>query len=185
MAGLSQGQALVVGAGRLTEPVWSEERCVALAPSPSPADLIQAAESCLADPAERARLGEAAPLHLRTALFDRANRGSPDRCGSRGGERPRMSRPYVLVTGDFVLTGGMDRANYALASYLAGREGAEVHLVAHRAADDLTARPGVTLAPGASASRKPSAGLPATRPRGSELGEAALGRWGAGGGQRR
>jgi glycosyltransferase involved in cell wall biosynthesis len=60
MAGLSQGQALVVGAGRLTEPVWSEERCVALAPSPSPADLIQAAESCLADPAERARLGEAA-----------------------------------------------------------------------------------------------------------------------------
>jgi glycosyltransferase involved in cell wall biosynthesis len=60
MAGLSQGRPLVVGAGRLTEPVWSEERCVALAPSPSPADLIQAAESCLADPAERARLGEAA-----------------------------------------------------------------------------------------------------------------------------
>jgi glycosyltransferase involved in cell wall biosynthesis len=56
-----------------------------------------------------------------------------------------MNRTYVLVTGDFVLTGGMDRANFALASYLAGRPGAEVHLVTHRAADDLTARPGVTL----------------------------------------
>ena len=56
-----------------------------------------------------------------------------------------MSQPYLLVTGDFVQTGGMDRANYALASYLSSRPGAEVHLVAHRAADELTARPGVTL----------------------------------------
>lgn len=46
-----------------------------------------------------------------------------------------MSR-YVLVTGDFVKTGGMDRANYALARHLAER-GDEVHLVAHRVADDL------------------------------------------------
>jgi hypothetical protein len=37
-------------------------------------------------------------------------------------------KPYLLVTGDFVKTGGMDRANYALAHYLA-RQGGEVHLV--------------------------------------------------------
>lgn len=51
---------------------------------------------------------------------------------------------YLLVTGDFVKTGGMDRANYALASYLA-RRGDRVELVAHRAADDLLAFPNVAL----------------------------------------
>jgi glycosyltransferase involved in cell wall biosynthesis len=53
--------------------------------------------------------------------------------------------PWLLVTGDFVTTGGMDRANYALAWGLADRDGAEVHLVTHRAADDLASRPGVTV----------------------------------------
>ena len=43
---------------------------------------------------------------------------------------------YLLVTGDFVQTGGMDMPNYELASYLAKR-GDEVHLVAHRVAEDL------------------------------------------------
>jgi glycosyltransferase involved in cell wall biosynthesis len=51
---------------------------------------------------------------------------------------------FLLVSGDFVKTGGMDRANHALASYLAAR-GDEVHLVAYRAAADLLGRPGVTL----------------------------------------
>lgn len=51
---------------------------------------------------------------------------------------------YVLVSGDFVKTGGMDRANHALAAYLAGR-GDEVHIVAHRVAPDLLAMPNVTL----------------------------------------
>jgi glycosyltransferase involved in cell wall biosynthesis len=37
---------------------------------------------------------------------------------------------YLIVSADFLLTGGQDRANYALASYLA-RRGDEVHLVAH------------------------------------------------------
>ena len=46
------------------------------------------------------------------------------------------ARPWLIVTGDFTPTGGMDRANHALASYLL-REGHEVHLVAHRVADDL------------------------------------------------
>ena len=52
--------------------------------------------------------------------------------------------PWLLVSGDFTPLGGMDRANHALASYLAG-EGAEVHLVTHRAWPDLEARPGVTV----------------------------------------
>jgi glycosyltransferase involved in cell wall biosynthesis len=60
MAGMLQGRAIVAGIGHNTEPVWSEERCVALAPSVRAADLIAAVESCLADPVERARLGSAA-----------------------------------------------------------------------------------------------------------------------------
>jgi glycosyltransferase involved in cell wall biosynthesis len=50
--------------------------------------------------------------------------------------------PYLLVTGDFVKTGGMDRANHALAKYLAER-GSETHLVAYRIADDLAGYPNV------------------------------------------
>ena len=52
---------------------------------------------------------------------------------------------FALVSGDFVKTGGMDRANYALAAHLANREGAEVHLITHRAAPDLEASPRVTV----------------------------------------
>jgi glycosyltransferase involved in cell wall biosynthesis len=50
--------------------------------------------------------------------------------------------PYLLITGDFVTTGGMDRANHALASFLA-RQGNPVHLVAHRVADDLLSLPNI------------------------------------------
>lgn len=50
--------------------------------------------------------------------------------------------PWLLATGDFTTFGGMDRANHALASYLA-RHGRAVHLVAHRVAPDLSAAPGV------------------------------------------
>jgi glycosyltransferase involved in cell wall biosynthesis len=52
------------------------------------------------------------------------------------------ARPWVVVAGDFVRTGGMDAANHALASWLA-RSGRETHLVAHRVADDLAALPGI------------------------------------------
>lgn len=55
-------------------------------------------------------------------------------------------RPIAIVTGDFVKTGGMDRANFALADYLS-RAGREVHLVAFRVGDDLLARPGVRFHP--------------------------------------
>jgi glycosyltransferase involved in cell wall biosynthesis len=54
-----------------------------------------------------------------------------------------MTRTYVLVSGDFVKTGGMDRANHALATYLSGR-GDEVHLVAFRVGGELLEAPGVT-----------------------------------------
>jgi len=46
---------------------------------------------------------------------------------------------FLLVSGDFVTTGGMDRANHALARHLLD-EGHEVHLVAHRVAEDLLLR---------------------------------------------
>ena len=53
-----------------------------------------------------------------------------------------MSR-WLLIAGDFTPLGGMDRANYALASSLAAAPGAEVHLVAHRVWPDLVGTSGV------------------------------------------
>ena len=47
-----------------------------------------------------------------------------------------MRKPYTLIAGDFVATGGMDRANLALALWLA-KQGGPVRLVAHRVADEL------------------------------------------------
>src|SRR5262245_51363851 len=61
--------------------------------------------------------------------------------GARRGGGWAMN-PYLLVSGDFTTWGGMDRANYALADYLA-RQGNEVHLVAHRVAPGLSERPNV------------------------------------------
>jgi glycosyltransferase involved in cell wall biosynthesis len=46
---------------------------------------------------------------------------------------------WLLVSGDFTPLGGMDCANHGLASFLARRAGAEVHLVTHRAWPDLSA----------------------------------------------
>jgi glycosyltransferase involved in cell wall biosynthesis len=53
-------------------------------------------------------------------------------------------KPYLLVSGDFVRTGGMDVANFSLARYLAD-QGREVHLVAHRVAEELMERPNVRV----------------------------------------
>ena len=47
--------------------------------------------------------------------------------------------PFIIIAGDFTPLGGMDRANHALASFLA-RQHAEVTLVTHRAWSDLAAR---------------------------------------------
>jgi glycosyltransferase involved in cell wall biosynthesis len=51
--------------------------------------------------------------------------------------------PWVLVAGDFVRTGGMDRANAALAEYLCA-SGRDVHLVSFRIDPELAANPRVT-----------------------------------------
>lgn len=50
----------------------------------------------------------------------------------------------AIVSGDFVKTGGMDRANYALADYLS-RSGRAIELVAHRVAPELASGPGVAF----------------------------------------
>jgi glycosyltransferase involved in cell wall biosynthesis len=52
---------------------------------------------------------------------------------------------WLLIAGDFVPLGGMDRANHALALHLASAPAAEVHLVAHRAWPDLEAMTSVHL----------------------------------------
>jgi glycosyltransferase involved in cell wall biosynthesis len=52
---------------------------------------------------------------------------------------------WLLASGDFVPAGGMDTANHALASYLARRDGANVHLVAHRVAPDLSGHASVRV----------------------------------------
>jgi glycosyltransferase involved in cell wall biosynthesis len=57
------------------------------------------------------------------------------------GAMPRM-KPWLIAAGDFVRTGGMDAANFALASHIA-RSGREAHLVAHRVDPELAAMPGV------------------------------------------
>lgn len=54
--------------------------------------------------------------------------------------------PIVLVSGDFVDTGGMDKSNHALASYLLAL-GREVHFVAHRVDPALLERPGAVFHP--------------------------------------
>lgn len=70
--------------------------------------------------------------------------GRPDGSGAGRTGGGRGVGRFLLVSGDFVTTGGMDRANHALATFLAAR-GDQVELVAHRAAGDLTERPGVVL----------------------------------------
>src|SRR5690349_5021018 len=50
----------------------------------------------------------------------------------------------LLVSGDFKLGGGMDRANYELARYLADEVDVNVHLVAYHVAEPLASHPNVT-----------------------------------------
>jgi glycosyltransferase involved in cell wall biosynthesis len=56
--------------------------------------------------------------------------------------QPIGPRDVAIVAGDFVRTGGMDRANFALADYL-DRSGYAVELVAHRIASELADSPRV------------------------------------------
>lgn len=59
-------------------------------------------------------------------------------------ESPQNLRPFVMVTGDYVRTGGQDAANFALADYLA-RHDRSVHLVGYRFDESLLHRSNVTL----------------------------------------
>jgi glycosyltransferase involved in cell wall biosynthesis len=54
-----------------------------------------------------------------------------------------VNRAWLLVAGDLTPLGGMDRANYALASYLGTRR--DLHVVTHRAWPDLSEMPSLTL----------------------------------------
>jgi glycosyltransferase involved in cell wall biosynthesis len=52
--------------------------------------------------------------------------------------------PYAIVAADLIRTGGMDRANLALARYLLST-GHDVHAVSHRADEELLAQPNFTF----------------------------------------
>jgi glycosyltransferase involved in cell wall biosynthesis len=51
-------------------------------------------------------------------------------------------QPYLIVASDFVPSGGMEKANHALARHLADRT-PELHLVGYSASSDVVARPNV------------------------------------------
>lgn len=56
MAPLAHGAAIVTNEGALTERLWSETGCVALASGPEPAEIVDVSESLLGDPPAQARL---------------------------------------------------------------------------------------------------------------------------------
>jgi glycosyltransferase involved in cell wall biosynthesis len=62
MAGLCQGKALVTTFGKMTEPIWKESGCIALAADGDTSDLVSKEENLLANPGLRQKLGEAARL---------------------------------------------------------------------------------------------------------------------------
>lgn len=85
----------------------------------------------------------------------------------------RISSSFVIVSGDFVRTGGMDHANYALASYLS-RIGNQVDLVAHRVAADLASRPNVAVRHAPKPFNSYFLGQGPLRRRGNEIGRATF-----------
>ena len=56
MASLAHGLPTVTNTGHLTEPIWPETGCVALAPTGRPGDLADTAEALLSDPDRRRRV---------------------------------------------------------------------------------------------------------------------------------
>jgi glycosyltransferase involved in cell wall biosynthesis len=58
---------------------------------------------------------------------------------------PQVANTWLIVTGDFTRTGGMDRANFHLAWHLADRLGCTVHLAAHRVVEPLASHPNVRV----------------------------------------
>jgi glycosyltransferase involved in cell wall biosynthesis len=81
-----------------------------------------------------------------------------------------MKNCFSMVTGDFVPTGGMDRANYALADYIA-RQGDDLQLVAHRVDSHLADRSNVTVHPVAKPLNSYFLGAPLLSRKGMEIGQ--------------
>ena len=72
MAALCQGVAVVTNTGRMTEPIWSESGCVALAPEDDHAAFVKVTEDLLADPQRRASLGTLAKcVYVRKFALER------------------------------------------------------------------------------------------------------------------
>ncbi len=67
-----------------------------------------------------------------------------DREAPRVAVNPSASRPWIIVAGQVLTTGGQDRANLALAARLA-EHGREVHLVSHDVDRALGAAPSITV----------------------------------------
>jgi len=57
MAALALGVPVCSNVGHNTEPLWSQSRAIAIAPTPAPADILATAESALADPGSLPTLG--------------------------------------------------------------------------------------------------------------------------------
>jgi glycosyltransferase involved in cell wall biosynthesis len=75
---------------------------------------------------------------------------------------------FLLVSGDFTQSGGMDRANYSLARYLANN-GCDVHLVAHTVDPSLATQPNVTWHKAARPARSTVLGEPLLRRAGERV----------------
>ena len=139
---LSLGLPVVTNSGHLSEGLWKESGAVSLASAPDGPALGQAAVTLMADLAARATLAtRARDLYDRqfasrhaVALLSATDPESmpPEQAPSDLG----CMQPWLLISAAFVKTGGQDRANFALASFLA-RQGTQVHLVAHRISDDV------------------------------------------------
>ena len=114
MAGLAHGVATVSNAGALTEPIWARTGCVALAPGPDPAAIVREAEAPAGRPEATgaARRGGAGRYIERSFALERTDRGDARRPDPRM-RRTAPCRGSCSSAGDFVKTGGMDRANYA------------------------------------------------------------------------
>jgi glycosyltransferase involved in cell wall biosynthesis len=81
-----------------------------------------------------------------------------------------MENLFTIVTGDFVPTGGMDRANFALADYIA-RQGYDLNLVAHRVDATLADRSTVTVHPVSKPLNSYFLGAPLLSRKGVEVGK--------------
>ncbi len=75
MAALCQGVAVVTTSGPMTEPLWRESGCVALAPDDDDAAMVKTAEDLLANPSNRARLANRAKsVYVRNFALERTMR---------------------------------------------------------------------------------------------------------------